>query len=299
MSRSKQWTMQAIVKASKKAGGYFFAPKTMKDFYSRLLKDAVFQGEGGIFFVIENRREQEHPPHYAIRKFNPETGSIDYPRHPYENRIEHLNSYGIKSRGFSDFNDVRAAKRYANRLSYNGNLEPQILYKLTGCILDGANGDEYNNKRLVEIAIEQGYTGDVKLGQEDGEFDHEIAEEIKEWLTEHCCLPELYLQFENGGDLLCMHEGVDYDDPDKTVEEQLEEIRAAGADLGDIDFAEEIKDAAVEGCYYEDPMCDGRLWTCATCKADFCSDVHHNKTEKGTNVECVNCERARLEGNQQ
>jgi hypothetical protein len=49
-------------------------------------------------------------------------------------------------------------------------------------------------------------------------------------------------------------------------------------------------------CYYDNELCDYEqgLWQCQTCKEWFCF-AHSHTTEKGKNVECVACERARVE----
>lgn len=47
-------------------------------------------------------------------------------------------------------------------------------------------------------------------------------------------------------------------------------------------------------CYYNNDECGGALWFCRTCKEWFC-ESHNHTTEKGVNVECVSCERNRLE----
>lgn len=50
-------------------------------------------------------------------------------------------------------------------------------------------------------------------------------------------------------------------------------------------------------CYYADPnMCGGELWDCQTCKEWFCQ-FHTHMTELGYQVECVACERTRIEAN--
>lgn len=40
--------------------------------------------------------------------------------------------------------------------------------------------------------------------------------------------------------------------------------------------------------------CVGPLWTCRSCGSQFCLD-HSHVTGLGTNVECIECENARLE----
>jgi hypothetical protein len=47
-------------------------------------------------------------------------------------------------------------------------------------------------------------------------------------------------------------------------------------------------------CYYDNDKCHGELWQCETCEEWFCEE-HNHVTSKGTNVECVACERARIE----
>ncbi len=48
------------------------------------------------------------------------------------------------------------------------------------------------------------------------------------------------------------------------------------------------------GCYYGEASCHGDLWQCLTCKAMYCEN-HNHVTRKGSNVECVACERERLD----
>jgi hypothetical protein len=45
-------------------------------------------------------------------------------------------------------------------------------------------------------------------------------------------------------------------------------------------------------CYYGDATCKGPLWTCQTCKEEFCG-FHWHETDRGRNVECVACEQNR------
>jgi hypothetical protein len=47
-------------------------------------------------------------------------------------------------------------------------------------------------------------------------------------------------------------------------------------------------------CYYDDSICQGELWVCDTCEQSYCQ-THWHQTSKGTNVECVACERNRKE----
>ena len=50
---------------------------------------------------------------------------------------------------------------------------------------------------------------------------------------------------------------------------------------------------ASDECYYHDPkVCRGEIWICKTCGETYCS-AHNHVTDKGTNVECVACERTR------
>lgn len=46
-------------------------------------------------------------------------------------------------------------------------------------------------------------------------------------------------------------------------------------------------------CYYNNEGCAGDLWRCQTCGEFYCSGGHNHHTAKGTNVECVACERER------
>jgi hypothetical protein len=45
---------------------------------------------------------------------------------------------------------------------------------------------------------------------------------------------------------------------------------------------------------YQTDKCEGELWECETCNEEFCQ-FHGHVTDKGTNVECVSCERERKE----
>jgi hypothetical protein len=47
-------------------------------------------------------------------------------------------------------------------------------------------------------------------------------------------------------------------------------------------------------CYYDNDLCEGELWVCDSCKEEYCQ-THWHVTELGKNVECVACERERLE----
>ena len=47
-------------------------------------------------------------------------------------------------------------------------------------------------------------------------------------------------------------------------------------------------------CYYDNELCEGELWQCQTCEEHYCQ-THFHQTDKGENVECVACERERLE----
>lgn len=47
-------------------------------------------------------------------------------------------------------------------------------------------------------------------------------------------------------------------------------------------------------CYYGSEICAGRLWTCKTCGERYCQ-THWHETSKGQNVECVACERERID----
>lgn len=52
---------------------------------------------------------------------------------------------------------------------------------------------------------------------------------------------------------------------------------------------------ASEYCYYADPfVCDGESWECLTCHEHYCQ-AHYHQTDKGVNVECVACERNRMD----
>lgn len=54
--------------------------------------------------------------------------------------------------------------------------------------------------------------------------------------------------------------------------------------------------SAAQDCYYHDPdFCGGSWWSCLTCGETFCEE-HFHRTDLGENVECVACERERLEG---
>ncbi len=50
-------------------------------------------------------------------------------------------------------------------------------------------------------------------------------------------------------------------------------------------------------CYYDDPECNYHrgLWQCKSCLCWFCY-THNHSTCLGDNVECVVCERVRIEG---
>jgi hypothetical protein len=70
------WTIDKIKDANARAGQYFFEPATMRFFHSRILEQ-VYEGEGGVFFVTSERFGMKHPRLYTVRKFDPETSSVD------------------------------------------------------------------------------------------------------------------------------------------------------------------------------------------------------------------------------
>lgn len=47
-------------------------------------------------------------------------------------------------------------------------------------------------------------------------------------------------------------------------------------------------------CHYNTPDCAGPVWTCRSCKNEFCT-THTNVTSLGANVECPECEDKRLD----
>lgn len=52
---------------------------------------------------------------------------------------------------------------------------------------------------------------------------------------------------------------------------------------------------AADECYYADPeTCSGPDWRCLTCGETYCEE-HWHRTDLGENVECVACERERLD----
>lgn len=73
------WTIADIKAANRAIGGHFFDRDTIRFFASRVL-DTVYEGPGGVFFVTsEQFRGSTHtePRNYTVRKFDPETGSVD------------------------------------------------------------------------------------------------------------------------------------------------------------------------------------------------------------------------------
>lgn len=50
----------------------------------------------------------------------------------------------------------------------------------------------------------------------------------------------------------------------------------------------------MDKCYYDNDECEGELWICETCGEMYC-ESHCHETELGINVECVACERERIE----
>lgn len=84
-----------------------------------------------------------------------------------------------------------------------------------------------------------------------------------------------------------------YDAP--LTEETNANARAAGP--GGCVAAERMRGGGVKEieCYYGDPdVCTDETWECQTCGEAYCT-AHWHETEKGTNVECVACERERKE----
>jgi hypothetical protein len=61
----------------------------------------------------------------------------------------------------------------------------------------------------------------------------------------------------------------------------------------DNDHPDENEEARDE-CYYSNTACTGYLWECETCGESYCEE-HSHETDKGANVECVACERERIQ----
>lgn len=69
-----------IKMANKAAGQFFFEPSTLRFFRSRIGK-TVYEGPGGIYFVTSEQfvpsSGRPAPRLYTVRRFNPETKSVD------------------------------------------------------------------------------------------------------------------------------------------------------------------------------------------------------------------------------
>lgn len=72
------WTMDKIKLENAQAGKFFFSKGAMRFFASRV-SDAVYQGDGGVFFVTsEQFRSHEYTARrmYTVHQFNPETKDV-------------------------------------------------------------------------------------------------------------------------------------------------------------------------------------------------------------------------------
>lgn len=57
----------------------FFNKKNLRPFKSKVLQD-VYQGAGGIFFVVSSQNPHDGKPRFfAVKEYNPQTGSIHEP----------------------------------------------------------------------------------------------------------------------------------------------------------------------------------------------------------------------------
>jgi hypothetical protein len=100
-----------------------------------------------------------------------------------------------------------------------------------------------------------------------------------------------------GADEYTNAEIFDMDDPEEAeeFESRRKEWESAEEYIDEPD-EEEDNTEAVEECYYHDPdHCHGGLWECQTCHETYCDEGHWHETTKGKNVECVSCERTRLD----
>lgn len=81
---------------------------------------------------------------------------------------------------------------------------------------------------------------------------------------------------------------------DDVNELAIELLEAHGLKIDSDDAAEVDGRGDCERCYYREEACYGELWKCQTCQEEYC-EHHSHSTSKGSNVECVACERHRAE----
>lgn len=70
--------IEQIKRANEQAGQFFFQPKTLRFFSSRILSD-VFEGPGGVFFVTSEKRGGhlgDGPRRFTVRRFMRNTGNV-------------------------------------------------------------------------------------------------------------------------------------------------------------------------------------------------------------------------------
>jgi hypothetical protein len=79
MTTKETWTIADIRAANKAAGFYFFSPKTMKAFASKVDRTA-YAGPGGVYFVTSEQftpsTGRPDPRKYTVRRFNRESGDV-------------------------------------------------------------------------------------------------------------------------------------------------------------------------------------------------------------------------------
>ena len=64
---------------------------------------------------------------------------------------------------------------------------------------------------------------------------------------------------------------------------------------GGFEMADEVNTDRYRYCYYGDKaVCRGKTWNCIECGETYC-EAHGHDTVAGINIECVACERERLE----
>ena len=76
--------------------------------------------------------------------------------------------------------------------------------------------------------------------------------------------------------------------------EQIASLVKQGFTEGELVHEDEEIDEEDEDikCYYNNNQCEGGSWECVKCNETFCFS-HSHSTSKGSNIECVSCERER------
>lgn len=76
-----EWTINDIKSAVRATGSHWFDPDTMRFFGTKIVGSAVYQGEGGIYFVTSEwdgfSGRENNKRAFSVRQFTPDNAEID------------------------------------------------------------------------------------------------------------------------------------------------------------------------------------------------------------------------------